>query len=48
MIYDAVSLSPLGALATDAVAVFVVQFAYCLMKLSQISRETVIGENTEN
>ena len=46
MIYNAISLSPLGALATDAVATFVTQFAYCLMKLSQISRETVSDEDS--
>ena len=41
MVYDLISLSPLQALATDAGATFATQFAYVLMKLSQISKENI-------
>ena len=39
MIYETFALSPLGALLVDAFATFFTQFAYSLMKLSQISVE---------
>ena len=41
MVYGLITLTPLQALFTDACATFATQFAYVLMKLSQISKEKV-------